>query len=260
MSAERIRLLVGTPVGGGVVSQDYLHGLVRLQSHLARLGWGMEYVTKADGLVTRSRNIFASTVVRDDSYTHLLMLDADVVIPPEGIERLVRSGHDVCGCVVPFRNVNWERVSRLAKAAPDADPEDFRHIAAEFAFRLVPGSRPVDGFMPVTAIGSAAMLISRKALVQIAASDLVQEAMLGLNAPDGATGGWTFFETYVDEWGVYLSEDYAFCDRWRRLGGTTYADLETATEHIGPVRIQGDFAASVRASTLMVEEERAAER
>ena len=32
--------------------------------------------------------------------------------------------------------------------------------------------------------------------------------------------------------------------------------LETATEHIGPVRIQGDFAASVQASTLMVEAER----
>ena len=258
MSPDRVRLLVATPVGGGVVSQDYVHGLVALQAHLARLGWGMEYVSKADGLVTRSRNIFASMVVRDERFTHLLMLDADVVVPPEGIERLVRSGHDVCGCVVPFRTVNWDRVSRMAAAVPGAGPDELRMIAAEYAVRLVPGERTVDGFASVRAIGSAAMLISRQALVAMAASDLVQEATLGLSAADGATGGWTFFETYVDEHGVYLSEDYAFCDRWRRMGGTVQADLHTETQHIGPVVVQGDIAESIRASSAMMEAERAA--
>ena len=251
MSPDRVRLLVATPVGGGVVSQDYVHGLVALQAHLARLGWGMEYVSKADGLVTRSRNIFASMVVRDETYTHLLMLDADVVVPPEGIERLVRSGHDVCGCVVPFRTMNWERVSRLATAVPDADPDDFRHIAAEYAVRLVPGNPPVDGFLPVTAIGSAAMLISRTALVRIIEAGLVQHAVDGMAAADGRHDGWTFFDPFVDENGIYLSEDYALCHRWRATGGQVVADMQTTTRHIGPVPIPGDIAGTMTAHAIL---------
>lgn len=259
MTGARISLLVATPVAGGVVAQDYLHGLVALQAHVMQLGWGMHYVSAADGLVTRTRNGFASMVVRDERFTHLLMLDADVVVPPAGIERLVRSGHAVCGCVVPFRKVNWERVHRLAKAVPTASEEELRAISNEYAVRLEPGQQAIDGFVPVRAIGSAAMLISREALVAMAGSDLVQEARTGISASDGTSSGWTFFETYVDEDGVYLSEDYAFCDRWRRMGGTIHADLQTPTQHIGPVVVQGDIAASFRASTAMVEGERARE-
>ena len=48
-------VLVGTPVGGGVVSHDYLHGVLDVQRRFAELGWGIEIVTIADGLVTRSR-------------------------------------------------------------------------------------------------------------------------------------------------------------------------------------------------------------
>lgn len=256
MTAGRVSLLVATPVAGGVVSQDYLHGLVTLQTHLTALGWGMHYVSAADGLVTRTRNGFASMVVRNERFTHLLMLDADVVVPPEGIERLVRSGHEVCGCVVPFRKVNWERVHRLVQAVPTASQEQLRAISNEYAVRLLPGVGAVDGFVPVQAIGSAAMLISREALVAMTGSGLVQEARTGISASDGASSGWTFFETYVDDDGVYLSEDYAFCDRWRRMGGTVQADLQTPTQHIGPLVVQGDIAASFRASTAMVEAER----
>lgn len=31
----------------------------------------------------------------------------------------------------------------------------------------------------------------------------------------------------------YLSEDWAFCERWKRLGGKIYADTSIALEHIG---------------------------
>ena len=42
------------------------------------LGWGLDVQTRSDGLVTRTRNIFASQMVRSDAYTHLLMVDADI--------------------------------------------------------------------------------------------------------------------------------------------------------------------------------------
>jgi hypothetical protein len=246
------RPLVATPVGGGVVAHDYVHGINALRQHLVDLDWSVEFVSQPDGLVTRSRNSFASYVVRNERFTHLLMLDADVVVPPAGIERLVLSGHDVAGCVVPLRNVNWTRVREHLDQRPAATVEELRAIASEYAVTFDRGQKAVDGFIPVRHIGSAAMLISRAALVTMSESNTVTYARNGLHAPDQHHEGWTFFDPLVDDDGNYLSEDYAFCDRWQALGGQVWADLRTPTRHIGPVGIAGDIATSIAASSDVI--------
>jgi len=249
VSAAAPHVLVATPVAGGVVAHDYLHSVLNLQKHFDALGWSMEVVTRPDGLVTRSRNSFASVVVRHEKYSHLLMLDADVTVAPEGIERIIRSGYDFVGCVVPFREINWVKVRAHLDLVPQASAQDLKTMSTQYALWHEPKQKMVDGFIPVHAIGSAVMLVSRGALLAISESNLVDYATQGLSAADGNRDGWTFFDPFVDAEGVYLSEDYAFCDRWRSLGGTVWADLRTTTWHTGPVRIEGNIAASLRAAT-----------
>lgn len=250
-SAPVPRLLVATPVAGGVVSHDYMHGVNAVRDHLDSLGWSTDVISQPDGLVTRSRNAFASLVARSEKYTHLLMLDADVMVDPAGVERIVRSGHDVIGCSVPLRNMNWDRAAEHLLAHPDATAAELRAIGTDYAVWFEPEQQVVDGFVPVRAIGSAVMLISRAALQRVSASDLVQYAERGLHTADLRDDGWTFFDPYVDADGSYLSEDYAFCDRWRRLGGRVWADLKSKTRHIGPVTILGDIAASLAAAQAL---------
>ncbi|HLP23348.1 MAG TPA: hypothetical protein VK139_04825 [Microbacteriaceae bacterium] len=252
MPEQTPNILIGTPVANGVVTHDYFQFMVVLTMHFQRLGWGFRVVTQPDGLVTRSRNAFASTVVRNEEYTHLLMFDADVTASPEGIERIIRSGKDFVGCVVPFRKTHWDRVEDALSALPDVTIDDVRAVANGYAYWPEKGARPVDGFIEAHAIGSAIMLISREALVAISESELVDFATAGLPASDGEHSGWTFFDPYVDENGVYLSEDYALCDRWRKLGGAIWADLETTTRHIGPVVVEGDIAQSITTATRLV--------
>ena len=247
-----IKILIATPVAGGVVTHDYLHGVQQFQKRCTELGWSTIHVTQPDGLVTRSRNSFASIVVRDESITHLLMLDADVVVPATGLERLVRSGHDFVGSCIPLRNFNWDRAKEMTAGHADVPVEHMRLLATEYAvWYLGDTATPIDGFIPVRAIGSASMLISREALVKLSESDLVQHAVRGLHAADGQEEGWTFFDPFVDADGNYLSEDYALCDRWRQLGGDVWADLETATWHIGPVIVPGDIAGSLAAGASL---------
>lgn len=242
------KILVATPVAGGVVTHDYMHGVSSFLARCRELGWAVAVVTQPDGLVTRSRNAFASMVVRDPSFTHLLMLDADVVVPTEGLVRLVTSGHDVAGCAVALRNVNWDRAKELAAGHTQVPVEKLRLVATQYAVWFEDDEvSEVDGFAPVKAIGSAVMLISRDALVRISESDCVQFASQGMAAADQQESGWTFFDPFVDENGIYLSEDYALCQRWRSLGGQVFADLVTTTRHVGPVSIVGDIAGSLSA-------------
>jgi hypothetical protein len=245
-------VLFATPIGGGIVAHEFVHSMMNIQAHFNKLGWKMQFVTKPDGLVTRSRNGFANMVMRNEEFTHLLMIDADVTLAPEGIERIIRSGHDFVGCVVPFREVNWDKVRGHLDLVPDITAPEMRVIANQYALWYERKQKRVNGFVPVHAIGSAVMCISREALQKLADSGLLSFAKKGLHAFDGEESGWTFFDPFVDEEGVYLSEDYALCDRWRSIGGQVWADLETPTNHIGPVPIRGDIKASLEVASRAV--------
>ncbi len=248
MTDPRIHLLLATPVAGGVVTNQYLHSVLEITQRCAELGWGIKVVTQPDGLVTRSRNAFASVVADDATYTHLLMIDADVTLSPDAVERLVRSGHEVCGAVVPLREAKWDRVRAHLDAHPDMTAEEMASIAHGHAvwFEKAGGARtPTNGFLPVQAIGSAVLLISRDALVRMSQSALVARYEHGGHRVDLKESGWTFFDPFVDEAGVYLSEDYAFCHRWRALGGQVWADLRSETRHIGPLAVEGDIATTL---------------
>jgi hypothetical protein len=51
------------------------------------------------------------------------------------------------------------------------------------------------------------------------------------------------FECAIDpQSGVYLSEDYAFCARWRALGGEIWLDLHSRLTHTGTSSYEGDCA------------------
>lgn len=245
-------IYLGTPVGGGVVAHEYVHSVLAIKEHLTNLAWGFRYVTQPDGLVTRSRNAFASVVVRDDSVTHLLMVDADVVVSPTAVERLVQSGHDVVGACVPLRQVDWPKVRSFVDHVPSATAEEMQSMSHRFATAFEPagGARiPTDGFLPARVIGSAVLLVSRDALVRLVAEGAVDRYETGAVASDGDPSGWTFFDPLVDAAGTYLSEDYAFCERWRGVGGEVWVDLESPTRHVGPVAIDGSIATTLRAAT-----------
>ncbi len=58
---------------------------------------------------------------------------------------------------------------------------------------------------------------------------------------------WRFFDCMVDpDSGRYLSEDYAFCRRWRDMGGKIWVDLNCKLMHMGQHLFGGDLAESLR--------------
>ena len=55
------------------------------------------------------------------------------------------------------------------------------------------------------------------------------------------------FDTMVEpETGQYLSEDYAFCRRWRDLGGEIWADFEARLTHVGHATYTGSLMQALR--------------
>ena len=44
----------------------------------------------------------------------------------------------------------------------------------------------------------------------------------------------------------YLSEDFAFCRRWRDMGGKVYVDLNSKLQHAGQHLYRGDLIESLK--------------
>jgi hypothetical protein len=253
----RINLFVGVPCTQTGITETFLHSALALQKHCASLGWGLRIATRADGLVTRTRNIFGSLMVNRDDFTHLLMVDADIGFDPAVVERLVRAGHDVVGACVPLREVRWESVREAIKYGTDLTAEELQSLAHGHAVSFPhkgsgEPSRPVFGFLPAHFIGSAMMLASRRVFLEMSRSHLVTTYEHGAPWADVGASGWTFFDPMVEpEKKLYLSEDYAFCHRWRAMGGTVWADLRSRVTHSGVVTVAGDVALTLRTAAMI---------
>jgi hypothetical protein len=104
-----------------------------------------------------------------------------------------------------------------------------------------------DGFVEVAEAPTGFMCIKRDVFRQM------MEKYPELNyVPDGPPNPqahlyWLFFDCMVDpDSGRYLSEDYAFCRRWRDIGGKIWVDLNCKLMHLGQHNFRGNLAESLR--------------
>jgi hypothetical protein len=105
-----------------------------------------------------------------------------------------------------------------------------------------------DDFIEVAQAPTGIMVIKREVFTKL----MTHSPQLN-DVPDGPPGNpeapfyWLLFDCMVDP-GTrrYLSEDYAFCRRWRDIGGKVYADLRCDLGHLGQHLFRGNLAESVR--------------
>jgi hypothetical protein len=55
---------------------------------------------------------------------------------------------------------------------------------------------------------------------------------------------FALFDCGVEE-GHYFSEDWLFCHRWTKMGGSIHVDVTINLNHTGPVDFRGCYLASV---------------
>ena len=106
-----------------------------------------------------------------------------------------------------------------------------------------------DGFVEVAEAPTGFMCIKRQVLY-----DMMKRYPKLNYVPDGPPNHpqahlhWLFFDCMVDpDSGRYLSEDYAFCRRWRDIGGKVFVDVDTPLQHLGQMAYHGNLFESLRA-------------
>ncbi|HEX7885182.1 MAG TPA: hypothetical protein VF474_04330, partial [Phenylobacterium sp.] len=137
------------------------------------------------------------------------------------------------------------------RAAAKADVADLQAAAIGYVVRFLPtADKSVEvenGMARVAYGGTGFLMIGRPAMQRIVDAHPELRARMGDMADKLAPEAVMVFDTMIEpETGQYLSEDYAFCRRWRDLGGDIWADFEARLTHVGHAAYTGSLMQALR--------------
>jgi len=236
-------LFVATPAYGGQLTIEYARAVVALQGACEARGVGCHVeLLEDDRIIPRARARLAARFLADPDASHLLFVDADIGFAPENAFRLLAAEKDIAAGVYPIKHLDWDRI----RAAALAGAADLQAAALSYVVRFIPHPQNAveveGGFAKVAYAGTGFLLIRRQVVERVAeahpelAADLAGEGRAVM----------MFEPTIEPETGEYLSEDYAFCRRWRDLGGEVWADIESPLTHVGHAAYSGALVQALK--------------
>jgi hypothetical protein len=221
------KLHIATPMYGGNCTAGYASSMLNLSRLMP---YEHNFVTN-ESLVTRARNMLAHNFLSTDC-THLLFIDADVAFDPHGVVKMVESDLPLIGGLYAKKYINWGKVHSAANRG--VTPENLHSAACDYYVRgdvEIGSDKPVE----VLSVGTGLMLIKREVFETLRPDTPVSKlGSVVVGQIKSTDNVYHFFDTAVDaNTGEFLSEDYAFCQRWRAKGGKVYAAPWVSTVHIG---------------------------
>lgn len=253
---KKYKLFVSTPMYGGMAHGLYIKSCLDLQSIMRNYGVEVKFsFLFNESLITRARNYLVDEFLRSDC-THLLFIDSDIHFNPQDVVALLALDKDVAGAPYPKKSINWGSVAAAARNHPDMPPGELENLVGEYVFNVVKGTQQFSVTEPleVLEIGTGFMMVKRDVFTKLSeAFPLIRYRPdhVGQANFDGSRYIHAYYDTVIDSTESitgggsdrYLSEDYMFCQMWRKIGGKIYLCPWMKTQHIGTYAFTGNMSA-----------------
>ena len=243
-------IMIATPCFGGMLTQPYMLSVIKLMNYAAQKG-GFNVGLKLlgyDALVSRARSTLVAAFMDVPEATHLLFVDADISFEPEQVHRLLEADKEFAGAFYPLKIMNWQGYAERANGG-----EPFEQAAFSYVGTLRTGEAlavDASGFATASYAGGGFQLLRRSVFEKMFAAFPQTHFRQSHAFPRPKTLSpnlYALFDCIIDEaTGVYLSEDYSFCQRWRTIGGEIWLDLKSKLTHSGSHDFNGDFETRLR--------------
>jgi len=249
-------LVVATPMYGGLCTQAFHSSMMRLAYRCWKYEIRMVHdILWNESLITRARNQltdrFLATKVNGYESTHLLWIDADIEF--DGLDVLIMLDMDkpVVAGPYPKKTINWQLVRETVIQNPDMEPAELSEVVGEFVINLNHGTDQVNLAEPISVkeVGTGFMMVKREVFLEMREKGVAQSYDL-LRGEKALSDDklWDFYPAGIDPIdNIYLSEDYAFCRRWTRMGGEILLCPWVKLNHHGPYVYKGNLPAIARA-------------
>ena len=251
-----------TPCYGGMCHVNYTIGLmntVEVCRHL-QIGLKIEFC-RNDSLITRARNNLVAKAMNDPTMTHIMFIDNDITWEPIDIIKLMMAEKPVIGGTYPLKKYNWDRLlnvpdsvaTMLARKAKSqlkdmlTDEEMVRCNLVNYNINYLSTHLKVDNNVAeVQHLATGFMMIQRTTLETMFQAFPETKYMDDVNflSPEENKYAYALFDCRVEN-GHYFSEDWYFCHRWSKLGGSIFLNVSVNLTHTGAEDYSGSYLASV---------------
>ncbi len=247
-------IMICTPAYGGAMFMEYVDSMLRnvtfLESKGIKTKW--QFMNK-EALITRARNELVRSFMDNTHDDYLMFVDADIWFPTDAIYKLIQ--HDkqlVCG-IYPKKTIYWNRVREAALRGE----KDIENFGCSYVLNTVEDNGdqlPLDenGLVEVLHGGTGFMLIHRSVFKELRFKVPTYRTSMITDPESGqflAPITREFFGISTTEHGLLLSEDYHFCELWKKEGGRIFADPTIELRHVGQHVYAGDLMRAGRNNT-----------
>ena len=176
-------------------------------------------VISNESLITRGRNNLVAKFLLNKEATHMMFVDVDLGFKADAIFRLLLSNQDVVGGIYPMKTIPTKYCVNTLET-----------------FTLID-----DDIVEVSTLGTGFMLVKRHVIEKMISAHPHLKYKDNLNfSAEAEPNMYALFDTLIDEHGNYLSEDWTFCYRWRKMGGKCFANIAIDLQHNGNHTFRGD--------------------
>jgi hypothetical protein len=221
-SLEGRKLFIGIPCYDGKLNIKTAFALAQLMPMAAKYGISvMMSDISGCSIITMARNAIVHEFMKTDC-TDLLFIDADVIVTPDDILRLMAQGgnFDISAGAYPRRSQD-------------------KRFFTDLYFNENNDLEFEGSLMRVKRVGTGFMLIQRHVI----------ESMIEAH-PE-----WKYEKTPTEHMyavfdfdiidGKYVGEDYLFCDRATQMGFKVYIDVDISLPHVGTMDFTNNFREEV---------------
>jgi hypothetical protein len=277
---RKTKLFVATPMYGGQNHGLYMKACLDLQGICMQYGIEVRFsFLFNESLITRARNYLVDEFLRSNA-THLLFIDSDILFDPQDILALIALDKEVIGAPYPKKSINWRNIQQAMIKNPTIDSGELENLVGDYVFNPVPGTKSFSVREPleVMEIGTGYMMVKREVFEKFKNAypkqnykpdhvgqanfdgtryihayfdtvidngytydDLYSLVLRAANGEDVSTEAKMFMETEKTASHRYLSEDYMFCQYWRKIGGKIWLCPWMRTQHVGSYAFTGNM-------------------
>jgi len=199
------------PCYGGNLTESTFMSFIKWSNTARQLGidWTMETMTN-ESLITRARNTLTAKFLTNPDSTHLMFIDADIGWEPWHLLVMLNADKDVIGGLYPMKS-----------------------IPIKWCVNGFEGAKEDGALQEVSKTGTGFLLIKRHVFEKLNKHPHVIPFKNDIGLPVELDAHMkTYFDTGVRE-NRYYSEDWAFCENWRDLGGEVWVDKRVLLRHSG---------------------------
>lgn len=220
-------VLIGMPAYGGQIFDSCMHGLRETKERFDQTGIPFNLVTvRNESLIQRARHHVIATFLRS-TCDRLIFIDADIGFSGDQVLRLLAHDRDVIGGMYRKKTIDAEDYAANLLVHPDGTVTQDEETGALLARHVATGF----------------LCIKRHVIERMVAA--FPHLRYRLHAEGARNVGTDYahaiMEPFIDPVTLdYYSEDYAFCERWRAIGGECWVDPGLILEHWGTLCLSGD--------------------